>query len=258
MKTQDTIFSNQIKDKWCSPLANETRFLNSGKLLNKNGIGNQPQLINELILANLILNKKDFVCKELEYEPNPNTSRKLVKTIDFRFTTGRDDIVYCDVKTVKPEIKDSWEKFKKDKTYFPKNVHLGIDKKWMGGEIYHCMRNARAAMLQYAIEFENKIETYSKSIKTHYVLIFCGNGFHWHLDELEDFADFYLTGRHNPGDQFCNMENYYMKSEKIVFKRTIERFAYFERKEYEIDYRKFVDRVRGPWVTGRWRQSNKT
>lgn len=256
MKTQDSDFLNQIKGKWFSPLENEVRFLNRKKLLNKIELGNNPQFINELILANLILNNKDFICKKLVYEPKPDTSRKSAKTIDFRFITGNDDTVYCDVKTIKPDTKDSWEKFVKDQKYFPKNVHVEIEKEWMGGEIYHCMRNARAAMLQYAIEFEEKIETYRKSSKTYNVLICCGNGFHWHLDELEDFADFYSTGRHNPDDQFCDMENYYMESKKIVFKKTIERFAYFERKEYEIDYRKFVCPVRGPWVTGRWKVVN--
>lgn len=256
MKTLDADFFSQISRKWYSPLEDELRFLNRKKLLKKIGLRNNSQLINELILANLILNNKDFVCKELVYEPKPDTSKKSAKTIDFRFVTGKDDIVYCDVKTIKPETKDSWEKFVKDRKYFPKNVHLEIEKEWMGGEIYHCMRNARAAMLQYAIEFEDKIETYSKSSKIHYVQIYCGNGFHWHLDELEDFADFYLTGRHNPGDQFCDMEMYCMRSKSIMFKKTIERFAYFERKEYEIDYRKFVCPVRGPWVTGRWKVVN--
>lgn len=249
-------FFCQIKEKWYSSLENETRFLNRKKLLNKIGLGNSPELINELILANLILDNKDFVCRELLYEPKPDTSKNSTKTIDFRFITGKEDTVYCDVKTIKPENKDSWEKFEKDQKHFPMNVKVEIDKEWMGGEIYHCMRNARASMLQYTTEFEDKIETYSKSIKTHYVLICCGNGFHWHLDEFEDFADFYLTGRYNPGDQFCDMEKYYMQSKNIVFKKTIERFAYFERKEYEIDYRKFVCPVRGPWVTGRWKITN--
>lgn len=257
MKTQDLDFFNQIKEKYHSPLVNETRFLNREKLLDKYISENSPQLINELILANLILNNKDFVCKQLLYEPNPDSSKGSIKTIDFSFEITNGDAVYCDVKTIKPEIKDSWEKFESDQKYFPKNVKVGLDKEWLGGEIYHCMRNTRASMLQYTIEFEEKIDAYNKPIKAHYVLICCGNGFHWHLDELEDFADFYLTGRHNPGDQFCDMEKYYMQSKNIVFQKTINRFAYFERKEYEIEYRKFVCPVRCPWVTGRWKIANE-
>lgn len=253
MNLQDKDFYNKIKEKWYFPLVNEARFLNRKQLLVKLDSENNPQLINELILANLILNNKDFICEQLLYEPKPDALKNSAKSIDFRFIMEKKDTVYCDVKTIRPEIKDSWEKFKNDQGYFPENIKVELDKKWMGGEIYHCMRNARASMLQYAIELEDKIEAYSKSIKTHYVLIFCGNGFHWHLDEFEDFADFYLTGKHNPGDQFCNMENYYIQSEKIVFQKTINRFAYFEHKEYEIDYRKFVCPVRGPWVTGRWK-----
>lgn len=253
METQNLDFFNQIKEKWFIPLVDETRFINKKKLLDKFVSESSPQVINELILANLILNNKDFVCKELSYEPNPDALKSSVKTIDFLFKIGNEDVVYCDVKTIRPEIKDSWKNFKKDKKYFPKNINVYLDKKWGGGEIYHCMRNTRTSMLQYTIEFEEKILAYSKFIKAHYFLIFCGNGFHWHLDELEDFADFYLTGRHNPGDQFSDMERHDMQLKNEVFQKTINRFAYFERKEYEIDYRKFVCPVRGPWITGRWR-----
>ena len=174
----------------------------------------------------------------------------LKKTIDFVFTLANNKVVYCDVKTIRPRTQDDWQKFRKHKSFFPKNIQVCLDKKNLGGEIYHDMHNSRSSMLNYTIEFEEKLRDYTKEafINTHSVLIFCSNGFHWHLDELEDFVDFYLTGCHNPDDQFSGMEKYGIESKKVAFLKTVNRFAYFERKERKTEHTKFICPVQGPWV----------
>ncbi len=240
-----------VKEKWVLPLEKDKRFINRSKLLGKFYTHKSPQIINELILANLILNNSQFECKTLEYE---SVSLKTDKSIDFYYETLDGTKVFCDVKTIQPEMKDAWAKFREEQKYFPPNVCIDLEPESMGGEIYHNMRSARSSMLKYALECEEKISVLKVANMTHFILIFCGNGFHWHLDELEDFADFYFTGKHNPDDQFAAMESNYMGEKEIVFKRDISRFGYLERKEYETNYRQIVCPVQGPWITGRYKE----
>ena len=247
-----TAFINEIRNKWCDPLRHEQRFVKRNSLLDKFELHKTPEIINELILANLILNNKTFVCKKLSYEPQPTGISSSVKTIDFCFETADEHIVYCDVKTIKPRDNDAWEKFVKHQQYFPPNVTIHLDQNGLGGELYHNMHNSRASMLTYAVELEQKITIYGKPPKTHFILVFCGNGFHWHLDELEDFTDFYVTGRHNPGDHFSEMENHNMMDKRIFFNKTIDRFAYLKRQATNVDLQQFRCPVHGPWVENRW------
>jgi len=250
-------FLDEVRKKWCEPLRHEQRFVKRSSLLEKFESQKTPEIINELILANLILNDKSFVCKKLSYEPQPQNVDTIVKTIDFCFETADERIVYCDVKTIKPKDNDAWEKFVKHQKYFPKNVNLHLEQDGMGGEIYHSMHNARASMLTYTLELEQKIGIYGKVPKTHFILVLCGNGFHWHLDEFEDFSDFYIAGRHNPGDQFSEMENHHITEKQISFNKTIDRFAYLKRQETNIELEQFCCPVQGPWVGNRWRAKEK-
>ena len=60
-------------------------------------------------------------------------------------------------------------------------------------------------------------------------MIFCGTGFAWHKSNLEDFADFYLTGIHRGDDPFALMEQHHIKKEKIKLRRNIGHFAFLRR-----------------------------
>ena len=60
-------------------------------------------------------------------------------------------------------------------------------------------------------------------------MMFCGNGFDWRQDELEDFAAFYFSGRHRVDDPFGEMERHSIAEKKVVFAGTITRFGYLER-----------------------------
>jgi hypothetical protein len=263
-KRELLVFLLRVQNELCDPIRNEKkRFINVDKLLNKflkvkqrfksnklSRIDEITEIVNEISIAYAMLFELKN-CRKLIYEPLSNPGKG--KTIDFLITLDNNNMVYCDVKTIKPEMKDSWEKFEKHKKFFPWNVHLEVEKEWGGGEIYHNMYNARSSMLNYAVELEGKIDIYGKPTKQYYVLIFCSNGFHWRLDEVEDFADFYLTGRHNPDDEFSIMEKDYMLKSRITFQKTIDKFAYFERKDTEVKRCKFICPVRGPWVRGAWK-----
>jgi hypothetical protein len=51
------------------------------------------------------------------------------------------------------------------------------------------------------------------------VLVFCGMGFAWHKCNLEDFANFYLTGAHRNDDLFALMKAHNMKQKGIELLR---------------------------------------
>jgi hypothetical protein len=78
------------------------------------------------------------------------------------------------------------------------------------------------------------------------VLVFCGTGFAWHLSELEDFADFYRTGRHRSDDPFAKMEQHAIQQAGDNPSRTLDGFAAMMRKHDDIDPAKWVCPVRGP------------
>lgn len=63
---------------------------------------------------------------------------------------------------------------------------------------------------------------------------------------LEDFADFYFTGRHRPDDSFGNMESHYIKENGILIVRSIDSFCYMERKTAEIKPKVFRCGIMGP------------
>src|SRR5262249_51648136 len=61
------------------------------------------------------------------------------------------------------------------------------------------------------------------------ILIFCGNEFAWHRSDLEDFADFYHTGRHSADDPFALMEQHYLKENGVQLERNIDHFGFLKR-----------------------------
>jgi large subunit ribosomal protein L30 len=53
--------------------------------------------------------------------------------------------------------------------------------------------------------------------------------FAWHQSNLEDFADFYLTGIHRGDDAFALVEQHAIREKEIKFLRNIDHFAYLRR-----------------------------
>jgi len=201
---------------------------------------------NEMCIASALLKNIRLKFIRLEYEP---PLPGCAKTIDFRVTADSGQIVYVDVKTIKPQSKDRWEQFEKAMVegWFPGNVRVTLSEEWMGGEIWHAWFAARSRMLEYALELEKKIEQCGiAGGGTLFVLAICGDGFHWHESQLEDFVSFYYTGIHRGDDPFAQVEQKYMVEAKISLARTISRIAYVKRSQGSIHPNRMNWQVRSP------------
>ena len=183
--------------------------------------------VNELAVAQLILN--DPVLEgELQYEPDiiPDGRR-----IDF-VIVGTSENTYIEVKTVNPRADDSdasWQRYVGRRENHPENVNYIVDKKWRGAEVYGNSFSARSHFLEYTLKFEARLVA-AKAVRPGLGrLIFCGTGFAWHLSELEDFVDFYLTGRHRSDDKFGPMEGHDLQTKQIELQRNISEFAFVKR-----------------------------
>jgi hypothetical protein len=201
---------------------------------------------NELCVASALLANTRLKFTRLEYEPLLSGSPK---TIDFQATAENGQVVYVDVKTIKPQATDRWDQFEKAMAegWFPENIVVGISQEWLGGEIWHAWFAARGRMLEYSLELEQKIaEAGLATGDTICVLALCGDGFHWHQDQLEDFVAFYSTGAYRADDPFSKVERKYIADKRILLRRTISRFAYFQRKQGPIRPNRVNWHVRPP------------
>lgn len=225
------------------------RFSAAIELVLKNGRGHfraADEAHNELCVASALIanTKQRFI--QLEYEP---PLLGCSKTIDFRATADDGQIAYVDVKTIKPEDTDRWEQFEQANAegWLPNNVIVGLSQQWLGGEIWHAWFAARARMLEYALELEEKIAAAGLAANNVIpVLALCGDGVRWHQDQLEDFVAFYSTGIYRGDDPFAQVERKYMTDKNISLKRTISRFAHFERKQGEMRPNRVNWNVRPP------------
>jgi len=184
---------------------------------------------NELCIASAILASADSRIVQLDYEP---TLPGCAKSIDFRAAAADGAAFYVDVKTIMPKLKDRWEQFERAQReqWFSINMDVNLDKTGLGGELWHLMFTARGRMLEHALELETKIsEANLRAENTHFVMAFCGEGFHWSYDELEDFVSFYFSGRHRADDLFSQAELKYIAEKKLRLNRTITKFACMSR-----------------------------
>jgi hypothetical protein len=199
--------------------------------------------VNELATAGILL--QDSSGLKLEYEPQPQDKKR----IDFRFYLDVDQDGYAEVKTVQPRTDDSpenWHKYEERREHFTQNTEYIVNKSWLGAQIFGRSFSARAAFLRYALDFEEKLDAVQASAPGSGCLIFCGNGMDWHPSELEDFSDFYRTGKHRPDDPFAKMEAHYVEENKITLKGNIHSFGCLIRGHEDIQPRRWIFPVRGP------------
>jgi len=116
----------------------------------------------------------------------------------------------------------------------------------MGATIFGNSFKARSSFLNYTLETEAKLKDHIAFRPGRAVLVFCGTGFAWHVSELEDFADFYRSGRHRIDDPFGKMERHAMEHCGPGPSRTLDGFAAMMRKHDEVDAGRWVYPVRGP------------
>jgi hypothetical protein len=208
------------------------------------------QEIEQEICAKVLGEKGRFPSVDTLVNRFRETSSKLLaEGPRKRFREFQETLTFFDVKTINPISQDDWSKYEDAiaRGLFPPRVEVHLEEKWLGGEIWHGMTAARSKMLEYAIEFEEKISSCMADIgSAPVVLAFCGDEFKWHKDELEDFVDFYRTGRYRYDDTFSKMEAHHISEKSIYLTRRISRFVYFGRPNFEITPRTVCWDVRGP------------
>lgn len=201
--------------------------------------------VNELAVAKVLLDDHTLVEQPITYEPDLLPSGRK---IDFVVDRGTDNL-YVEVKTVRPRTSDNeaaWQKFIERKRFHPKNVNFILEQEWMGGAIYGNVFSSRSRFLEYSLDFETRLEEARTIRGGPGVLVFCGNGFAWHKSSLEDFADFYRTGKHRDDDPFALMEQHHIEHEKIQLRHNIDYFAFLKRRIELPQIDKFYFPVRGP------------
>lgn len=208
------------------------RFRDACEAVLQNGWSQWPAVEtshNELCVAVAILESPGYEVTCLQYEPQ---TEGCDRTIDFVAEGGDGQVWLVDVKTITPEHIDRWGQFEKatEENWLTPSTRLVIFREWLGGEIWHSQTAARSRMLAYTLEFEDKLaDCYPGFDPLRSVLMLCGNGFHWHEDELEDFVSFYAAGTHRPDDPLGAMEQHYIEETKIKLPRRVERFGYLQR-----------------------------
>jgi hypothetical protein len=184
---------------------------------------------NEVCVALSVLDNPRSRVRHLNYEPSLRGTRK---TIDFRVEVDGRIPCYLDVKTIAPKSVDRWNQFDafRTKGRIGTPSRLALDKEWLGGELWHAWFAARARMLEYTLELEEKAVAgglLEENVGA--VLMLCSNGFDWHGDALEDFVAFYVHGLHRFDDPFAEIEQHFVEMQRLELPRRLRRFAYLER-----------------------------
>ena len=122
-----------------------------------------------------------------------------------------------------------------------------LDEEWEGGLLAHQQFAVREKFRDHTLEIEEKIRNVSnrQDGHTYFRMVFCGDGFRWRRDHLEDFADTYFTGG-SAWDHFATMEAHYLREKGLTLERTIHGFCYFERGPRLPEPTAFECDVRGP------------
>jgi hypothetical protein len=181
---------------------------------------------NELCIAEELLFSGDGQFALVEYEPRlPYGDRR----IDFRATKDR-AVWFVEVKTIHPLRKDRWDQYERivEGGQITDNVTIHFERQSMGGELWHQRFSARAKMMEYSVDFENRVRTGGVDSPDHrFVLALFSDGFAWHEDELEDFVAFYRTGQHRLDDGLAKMERHVLEMQSQPLTQRISAFAYF-------------------------------
>ncbi|MEE9454449.1 MAG: hypothetical protein V3V13_08730 [Paracoccaceae bacterium] len=202
--------------------------------------------INELATAKILSEDRTLsgvICYEPDFLPS---GRK----IDFVVELDSDNL-YVEVKTVKPEAQDcekTWERYQSSEQHHPNNVDLIVNKEWSGAMIYKNTFASRSKFLDYSLAFEERLEEAQELRSGRGVLVFCGTGFEWTEDNLEDFADYYRYKQHRADDPFALMEQNEVERNNVNIRRNISDFAFVKRFFSTAEVQQVHFPVRGPEI----------
>jgi hypothetical protein len=200
--------------------------------------------VNEMAVARELA-MDPHLSRAIAYEPAILPSGRKIDFVAER----KDDAVYIEVKTVRPQSGDeakNWEVYQVRSRHHPANVHFIVGGDFPG-TLYTNPYRSRAKFLDYALEFEQRLAE-AKSLRMGPgVLVICGTGFQWTVDQLEDFADFYLDRAHRTDDAFAPMEAHHILERRIHLAHNIDQFAYLKRPAHVPRRTEFRSWVRGPY-----------
>ncbi len=197
------------------------RFTDTVDYVLKNGRGYfsaVDEAHNEQCIASAILANPNPRIVRLDYEP---PLPDCAKSIDLsRGRGGWNDFFTWTLRRSSPVAKDRWSNMKRHRKSngFRRMCALCFPKiGWAARSGTRCLPHVEG-MLEYALELEAKIaQAKLGGDNSRLVMAFCGAGFHWRRDELEDFVSFYFTGRHRADDPFSQAELKYMTEKKLGF-----------------------------------------
>ncbi|WP_236840922.1 hypothetical protein [Bradyrhizobium sp. CCGE-LA001] len=201
--------------------------------------------INEVAVASVLLDDEALAGRTIQYEPDLLADGRK---IDFVVDRGNDNL-YVEVKTVRPksDVSDiAWDDFLRRRQFHPANFEYMVTKEGMGGMIYSNEFKSRAHFLEYTLAFEERLAAAKGVRNGPGVLVFCGNGFAWRKSNLEDFADFYRTGRPRADDPFGPMQRDYVEKRKLNLLRNVDGFAFLDRPIESATKRAFHFPIKGP------------
>lgn len=200
--------------------------------------------VNEMAVARELA-IDPHLTRVITYEPTILPSGRKIDFVAER----RDDVVYIEVKTVRPLSGDeakNWAVYQVRSRHHPVNVHFIVGGDYPG-TLYTNRFRSRAKFLDYTVEFEHRLAE-AKSLRMGPgVLVFCGTGFEWTADQLEDFADFYIDRAHRRDDVFGPMEEHHIREKRIRLAHNIDQFAYLKRPTWVARRTAFQSWVRGPY-----------
>ncbi len=174
----------------------------------------------------LVLTEK---CRIL-YEPVGASRRSIDLKVEFN-----NKVIYFDIKTIHPKDINKWENFLIAKKEGRIDGEIDLFKDGLGGMFWHHMTASRGKFSDYAYDLEDKIR--ELNLKSYYYfMVFCGNGFDWRKDDLEDFVEFYKTGYYVTWDHLASMSKYDYKAKRISFDGSIHNFTMLKRKEFSKKY----------------------
>lgn len=253
-----------MKEEWIAEvsrsvlpkLANDTRFGRATELIDRfhheieiwrktNSFRPVIEIGNELAAAECLLGRLS-VGDSLIYEPPmPDTNKR----IDFLKTNSAGAYEWIEVKTVSPQWADDeagWLRFTRIAQAFPENSRLVVAKEWAGAAIAGQSIKARWSFIQRTVEVEKRATFIPRNQRGPVSLLFCSTGSDWYQDELEDFADFYRTGKHRADDWLRSAADRYMHDEGIRFSQSLSGFHYLAREHGEVSAHDFSMQVAGP------------
>lgn len=200
---------------------------------------------NELAAAECLLDNLGGSDKLIYEPPMAGTDKR----IDFLRISVLGKYDWIEVKTVTPQWDDNdsaWQRFIKINNSSPGNTNFNVNKCLAGAAVSGQAIKARWSFVRRTAEVEAKAKFIPLNQAGNVWLLFCSNGSNWHIDELEDFSDYYHTNAHRADDWLQNEVDRYIFANGISFDRTLAGFYYLARRHEDKSASLFSMNFSGP------------